>query len=81
MHLEALRLQKLLTPWLPDCGVEASPEMDDPAQQENPENPSEDKEEDGGQQAALKELSQSGDEEARQGGDYVTRGALSIAHG
>jgi hypothetical protein len=30
--LGALRLQKLLTPRLPECGVEASPEMDDPAQ-------------------------------------------------
>jgi len=54
--------------------------MDDPAEQKDPQNPREDKEEDGGQQASLKELSKSGDEEARQGGNDIPGGSLSIAH-
>jgi len=34
--------------WLPECGIKAGPEMDDPSQQEDPEDTRENEEENGG---------------------------------
>ena len=74
-----------LGPRLPECGVEAGPEMDDPSQQEDPEDPREEKEEDGRHETPLKQLSQSWDEETGQRGDHIPRTTLSrcgaVVHG
>ena len=73
--------RSVLVAWLPEGGIEAGPEVDDPAQEKNPENSREDEEENGCEQSPLKELSEPGDKETRQRGDDITSGALAVAHG
>jgi hypothetical protein len=51
--------------------------MDDPAQQEDPEEASENKLYDGHEEPALEQLTKSRDEEAAEGGDDVPSGSLS----
>lgn len=66
--------------WLPECGIKAGPEMDDPSHQEDPEDSGENEEENSGEQASLKQLSQTGNKEASQGGDDIAGRTLSVAH-
>jgi hypothetical protein len=65
-----------LAPRLPGRGVEDRPEVDGPSEQKEPEHPGEDELEDGHEEAPLKELAKTGNEEAAQGGNDVSGGAL-----
>src|SRR5687768_12461402 len=59
----------------PRRGVVDAPEVDDPAHEDDPQNRGEDKVEECGDQAALDELAEAGDEEATDGSDDVAGGA------
>ena len=72
--------RSVLVAWLPEGGIEAGPEVNDPAQEKEPENSCEDEEEDGSEQSPLKQLSEPWDKETRQGGDDIAGRSLSVAH-
>lgn len=59
-------------------GADDGPEVHDPAEKDDPEQPGQDEVAEGGEDASLEELSESGDEEAAEGGDDVAGGALSV---
>jgi len=58
---------------LEESGVEYGPEMDDPPEQDKPEDCRQTKLDDRHQQSALKQLSQAGDEETTECGENVAR--------
>jgi hypothetical protein len=55
--------------------------MDEPSEQEDPEDAGEDEEENRRKESSLEQLSESGDEETRQRGDDIACGALAVGHG
>ena len=59
--------------WLKKCRVEDRPEMDDPPEQDKPEDCRQTKLDDRHQQSALKQLPQAGDEETAECGENVAR--------
>lgn len=65
----------------PAGGVDDRPEVDDPAEEDEPEGEGEDEVDERGEDAALHELAEAGDEEAAHGSDDVSCGALSGLHG
>jgi hypothetical protein len=59
--------------WLKKSGIEDGPEMDDPPEQDKPEDCRQAKLDDRHQQSALKQLPQAGDEETAECGENVAR--------
>lgn len=62
---------------LKQCRVEDRPEMDSPAEQEEPQHGGQHKLHDGHQQPALQKLAEAGDEKAAQCGNHIAGGTLS----
>jgi len=62
-----------LFPWLKKRGVEDRPEVDDPPEQDKPEDCRQTKLDDRHHQSALKQLPQAGDEETAECGENVAR--------
>lgn len=66
---------------LPEGSVKTCPKVDDPTQKEKPENTGKNKEEDRREKATLDQLSETGNEKAREGGNHIACGSLSVVHG
>ena len=66
---------------LPECSVKTCPKVDDPTQKKKPENTGKNKEEDGREKATLDELPETGNEKARERGNNIACGSLSVVHG
>lgn len=63
--------------WLPQRGIEDGPEVDDPSQENDPEEAGQDEVDDRHEEAPLKQLPQAGDEEATERSDDIARRSLS----
>jgi len=66
-----------LFPWLEKSRIEDGPKMDDPSEQDKPEDCRQTKLDDRHQQSTLEQLSQTGNKETAERGKNVTRGSLA----